>query len=92
MALKAELENLKKAVNKFKKDKSGYESSDSSSGGSRKQRGKGKKRDPNWKPFPAELKGAPRPDDPSKPRNIYRRWYLSRVLGSPTTSYRSMTR
>ena len=32
MALKAELENLRKVVNKFKKDRSGYESSDISTG------------------------------------------------------------
>ena len=41
MALKAELESLRKVVNKFKKEKSGYESSDSN--GSRKQQGKGRK-------------------------------------------------
>jgi hypothetical protein len=77
LALKAKLDTLKKTVNKFKKDKSGYESSDSSAGGSRsgggsKQRcrGKGKQNDPNKKPFPEELKGAPKPDDPSKPRII----------------------
>jgi hypothetical protein len=67
MALKAELESLRKVVNKFKKDKSGYESSDSN--GSRKQ-GKGRKDNSNKKRFPDELKGAPKPDDPSKPRII----------------------
>jgi uncharacterized membrane protein YgcG len=77
LALKAELDNLRKAVNKFKKDKSGYESSDSSAGGSKsgggsreRCQGKGKRNDPNRKPFPEELKGAPKPDDPSKPRII----------------------
>ena len=77
LALKAELDTLRKAVNKFKKDKSGYESSDSSAGGSRsgggsRQRcqGKGKQNDSNKKRFPEELKGAPRLDNPSKPRII----------------------
>jgi hypothetical protein len=70
LALKVELENLRKAVSKFKKDKNGYESSDSSTGGSRKRRGKGKQNDSNRKRFPEELKGAPKPDDPSKPRII----------------------
>ena len=70
LALKAELDILRKVVNKFKKDKSGYESSDSSAGGSRKHKGKGKRNNSNRKPFPEELKGAPKPDDPSKPRNI----------------------
>jgi hypothetical protein len=70
IALKAELDNLRKAVSKFKKDKNGYESSDSSAGGSRKRRGKGGQNDSNRKRFPEELKGAPKPDDPSKPRII----------------------
>ena len=77
LALKAELDTLRKAVNKFSEDKSGYESSDSSAGGSRsgggsrqRCRGKGKQNDSYKKPFPEELKGAPRPGDPSKPRII----------------------
>jgi hypothetical protein len=59
LALKAKLDTLKKAVHKFKKDKSGYESSDSSAGGSRsgggskpRHRGKSKRNDPSRKPFP----------------------------------------
>ena len=36
--------------------------------GSRNERGKGTI--PDRKPFPEELKGAPKPDDPSKPRII----------------------
>jgi hypothetical protein len=55
-------------VNKFKKGKSGYESSDSA--GSKKQKGRSKRNTSNRKPFPEELKGAPKPDDPSKPRII----------------------
>ena len=70
MALKTELEHLRKVVNKFKKDKSGYESSNSSTGGSRKQKGKGRGTNSNRKPFPEELKGAPKLDDPSKLRII----------------------
>lgn len=78
LALKAELDNLKKAMQKYKKDKSGYESNNSSAGGSRsgggsrqRRQGKGKQKDSNKKCFPEELKGAPKPDDPSKPRIIH---------------------
>ena len=59
MALKAELENLRKVVNKFKKDRSGYESSDSSTGGSRKQKGKGRRTIPTGSTFQRSSKQHP---------------------------------
>jgi hypothetical protein len=77
LALKAEVNTLKEAVNTFKKSKVGDKSSDSTAGGNnggggsnQRRKGKGKQNDPNKKPFPVELKGAPKPDDPSKPRII----------------------
>ena len=56
MTLKAELESLRKVVNKFKKDKSGYESNDSN--GSRKQ-GKGRRTIQIRSAFQTSSKGHP---------------------------------
>jgi hypothetical protein len=74
VALKAQVDTLTKAVNKFKKaNKAANKSTDNTdssgansnnNGGKREHKGK---KDPNAKPFPEELKKALRPDDPSVP-------------------------
>jgi hypothetical protein len=77
--LKAQVDNLTKTVNKFKKkakkdgksDKSTDSSSNSNSDGNGKHKRKGKKgKDPNAKPFPEILSTTPAPADASVPKVI----------------------